>query len=230
LQGYSSEDVTVDGIAIVSSRANGDGVTLQSCRGFTVRNIFVRTWDDSLVVKNYAGNTEDLLFENNVIWTDLAQSMEIGYETNKGNREDPEIRNVTFRHNTVLYNLHKPVISIHNSDDCAVRDIVFEDTVVEHADMRFSNRLVEIQILESGWSTTYERGTVENVTIDGLRVISSSHDRLSAAVSGYGRSRFVKNVVFSGLDVMGKTGADALDFDVDTKNTERVVIRKEISK
>ncbi len=230
LQGYSSEDVTVDGVAIVSSRANGDGVTLQSCRNFTVKNCFIRSWDDSLVVKNYADNTENLLFEGNQIWTDLAQSMEIGYETNKGYRENAVIENITFRRNTVLFNLHKPVISIHNGDSCAVRHILYEDTVVEHADMTFSNRLVEIQILESGWSTTYERGTVEDVRIDGLRVLRSAHKNLTAEVSGFGRTYFVKDVVFSGVDVMGRKGAEALTYNVDGKNTEHVVIRKEASK
>ena len=227
LQGFSSEDVTVDGVAIVSSRANGDGVTLQSCRNVTVKNCFVRTWDDSLVVKNYTGNTENLTFEDNRIWTDLAQSMEIGYETNKGNRENAVIENVVFRRNTVLYNLHKPVISIHNGDSCDVRHILFEDTLVEHADMAFSNRLVEIQILESGWSTTYERGTIEDVEIRGLTVLQSTHDRLSAEVSGYGKSHFVKDVIFSGVDILGNRGKDALTYNVNVKNTEHVVVRRE---
>ena len=230
LQGYSSENVTVDGVAIVSSRANGDGVTLQSCRNVEVRNCFVRSWDDSLVVKNYAGNTDSLTFEDNQIWTDLAQSMEIGYETNKGYREDAVIENIVFRRNTVLYNLHKPVISIHNGDSCAVRHILYEDTVVEHADMAFSNRLVEIRILESGWSTTYERGTVEDVTIRGLRVLASSHSRLAAEISGYGKTYFVKDVVFSGVDILGNRENDALDYSVDGKNTEHVVVRKEVSR
>ena len=230
IQGYSSESVTVDGVAIVSSRANGDGITLQSCRDFLVKNSFVRTWDDSLVVKNYAGNTDNLTFEDNQIWTDLAQSMEIGYETNKGYRENAVIENITFRRNTVLYNLHKPVISIHNGDSCDVRHIVYEDTVVEHADMAFSNHLVEIQILESGWSTTYERGTVEDVTVSGLRVLASSHDKLAASISGFGRTYFVKDVIFSGLDVLGNTGGEALDFKIDSKNTEHIAVRKEASK
>ncbi|HHX13086.1 MAG TPA: hypothetical protein GX731_09700, partial [Clostridiales bacterium] len=88
LNSLSSNNETIDGVRIISSRPNGDGITLQSCENVTATNCFVRTWDDSLVVKNYEGNSSSITFRNNQLWTDLAQSMEIGFETNKGNRDN----------------------------------------------------------------------------------------------------------------------------------------------
>ena len=46
--------MSIDGVKIITARPNGDGITVQSSRNVTVSNSFVRTWDDSLVVKNYA--------------------------------------------------------------------------------------------------------------------------------------------------------------------------------
>lgn len=51
---YNCDDVSIDGVKIITARPNGDGITVQSSRNVTVSNSFVRTWDDSLVVKNYA--------------------------------------------------------------------------------------------------------------------------------------------------------------------------------
>ncbi|HCR41553.1 MAG TPA: hypothetical protein DIW41_11695, partial [Lachnospiraceae bacterium] len=57
LNSLSSKNEIIDGVRIVSSRPNGDGITLQSCENILVQNCFVRSWDDSLVVKNYAGDS-----------------------------------------------------------------------------------------------------------------------------------------------------------------------------
>ena len=98
----SSENAKISNIKIISARQNGDGITLQSCKNFVVENSFVRTWDDSLVVKNYQGNSDNIVFNNIKVWTDLAQSCEIGYETNKGNMKNSIISNITFKDITVF--------------------------------------------------------------------------------------------------------------------------------
>lgn len=51
---YSCDNVDISGVKIISARPNGDGISVQSCRNVTVRDSFIRTWDDSLVVKNYS--------------------------------------------------------------------------------------------------------------------------------------------------------------------------------
>ena len=91
---YKCETVTVDGINIVAARSNSDGITTQSCKNVTARNCFVRGWDDNLVVKGYDGNVKTILFENCVLWTDLAQSCEVGYETRADVMEDITFRNI----------------------------------------------------------------------------------------------------------------------------------------
>src|SRR5690606_17901139 len=98
-------------LKIITARANGDGVSVQSSSEVTMKDGFVRAWDDALVVKNVdRGNTNNVLFDDVTIWTDLAQSMEVGYETYGAKME-----NITFRNITVLHNFHKAAMSIHNS-------------------------------------------------------------------------------------------------------------------
>lgn len=219
---YSSSHVTIDNVKIISGRQNGDGFTFQSCTDHVVTNCFARTWDDSLVLKNYSGSTSDITFRDIQIWTDLAQSMEIGYETDKGMTLDPEISNVLFENITVLYNFHKPVISIHNSDDAYVHDITYRNIVVENAFMQGDNgnnkELIEMTLQNSGWSTvTDEFGSIDNVLIDGLTVINTLDGKIPASrFSGQGPENRITNVTIRNVTILGQpiTDLDALNASV----------------
>ena len=214
LNSYSSKNVTIDNVKIISGRQNGDGFTFQSCTNHTVTNCFARTWDDSLVLKNYSGSTKGITFRNIQIWTDLAQSMEIGYETDKGWTLDPEISDVLFEDITVLYNFHKPVISIHNSDDAYIHDIVYRNIVVENAMMQGDNgnnkELIEMTLLKSGWTTVKdEYGSIDNVLIDGLTVLNTVDGKTPASrFVGHNEKHRITNVTLRNVTINGQPITD----------------------
>ncbi|MBO7353170.1 MAG: hypothetical protein J6U61_02805 [Lachnospiraceae bacterium] len=211
---FASKRVTVDNVKIISGRQNGDGFTFQSCTDHLVTNSFARTWDDSLVVKNYAGSSKNITFRGVQIWTDLAQSMEIGYETDKGMTLDPEISDVTFEDITVLYNFHKPVISIHNSDDAFVHHIVYRNIVVENAFMQGDNgsnkELIEMSLAKSGWSTVKdEYGRVDDVLIDGLTVVNTADGNVPASrFAGQDEEHRITNVALKNISILGNRITD----------------------
>ena len=103
--------------------------------------------------------------------------MEVGYETNKGGKINATIQNITFQNMTVLHNFHKLVMSIHNADDAAVSDILFcnitvEDASMDKGDAGENAQLIDITIESSNnWSTTKNRGTVDNVKFGGIYVV-----------------------------------------------------------
>ena len=217
LNSYASSNVTIDNVKIISGRQNGDGFTFQSCTNHTVTNCFARTWDDSLVLKNYSGSTKGITFRNIQIWTDLAQSMEIGYETDKGLTLDPEISDVLFEDITVLYNFHKPVISIHNSDDAYVHDITYRNIVVENAFMQGDNgsnkELIEFTLQNSGWSTVTDAfGTIDNILIDGLTVLNTADGKVpESRFAGQGPENMITNVTIRNVTILGKEIASLED-------------------
>ena len=210
LNSYSSKNVTIDNVKIISGRQNGDGFTFQSCVDHQVANCFARTWDDSLVLKNYSGSTKGITFKNIQVWTDLAQSMEIGYETDKGLTLDPEISDVLFEDITVLYNFHKPVISIHNSDDAFVHGIVYRNIVVENAFMQGDNgnnkELIEMTLQNSSWSTVRDEfGSIDDVLIDGLTVINTPDGKAPRSrMSGMGEDNMITNVTLKNVTILGQ--------------------------
>ena len=173
--------VNIDNIKVISSRSNGDGISIQSSQNVYVTNSFLRTWDDSLVVKNYPlyndksveGTTKNINFSNCLIWTDLAQSMEIGYECVGEVMED-----ISFDNITVLHNYHKAVFSIHNANNAKIKNVSFTNITVEDASMGKGDGnkyLVDLRnVFNATWSTNHKitsLGTVDGVTISNVRVL-----------------------------------------------------------
>ncbi|MDR1669458.1 MAG: hypothetical protein LBR76_05825 [Oscillospiraceae bacterium] len=221
----SSENADISNIKVISGRQNGDGFTFQSCKNFVVRDSFCRSWDDTLVIKNYSSSlgSDNITFENIQIWTDLAQSMEIGYETNKGKMPNPEISNITFKDITVLYNFHKPVISIHNSDNAYIHDILYQNIVVENALMQGDNgrnkELIEMTLAKSGWSAvTDEFGITKGVVIDGLTVLNTADGKVPASrFAGADAEHQIEDVTIRNVTILGEaiTGLDAMNVRVE---------------
>ena len=229
-QAFDSENGVIDGVKIISARPNGDGITIQSCRNYDIKNCFVRTWDDSLVVKNYSTNSENITFSKMQLWTDLAQSMEVGYETNKGAKEDAAITGITFQDICVLNNFHKPVISVHNADDATVSDINFRNVTVENAQMGSGDGdeapyLIDLNIPKtSNWSTTKERGQIKNVTIENVTVLSGRD--LASRISGFDETHLVDGVTIKNLTVLGKKITDFNEgkFEINEDTTKNLTI------
>lgn len=228
-QAFNTIGGKIDNLKMITSRPNGDGISLQSCKSIKMENSFIRTWDDSLVVKNYDANSTTLRFKNIQIWTDLAQSMEIGYETNKGKKENSIIDDVSFENITVLHNFHKPVLSIHNADDTAVSNISYKNIVVEDASMGQGDgtpQLIDLKVLQnSTWSSTMERGTIKNVTIDGFKVLYGNKVILSA-IEGYDEEHNIDGVTIKGLNIKGKDikSFEEGGFTIDTLSTANLEI------
>lgn len=229
-QGNKTDNLTIDNLKIVSARPNGDGITLQSCENVKVTNCFVRSWDDSLVVKNYNKNSKNISFSNIQIWTDLAQSMEVGYETNKGRTENASITDVTFENIRVLHNFHKPVISVHNADDAAVSNILFKNIVVEDAQMGAGDAeempyLIDLNIaMNSNWSSTKERGTISGITIDGVEVLSGKFN--PSRIKGFDEEHSISDVTIKNLTILGEK-IDTFEegkFEIDEASTSNLHI------
>lgn len=177
---YFCKNVWIDNIKIISSRSNGDGISLQSCQDVQCKNSFVRSWDDSLVVKNYPihstsqqGTTKNIEFYNCILWTDLAQSMEIGFET-----IGKVMENITFDTIVVIHNYHKAPISIHNGNNADIKNIKFLNITIEDASMGLGDGtkvIVDFSTeFSATWSTnhmTTELGSIDEVLLKNILVL-----------------------------------------------------------
>lgn len=217
INAYFIEGLLINNIKIVTARANGDGISLQSCKNALVKHSFVRSWDDALVVKNYdRGTTENIRFENIIIWNDLAQSMEIGYEA-----YGDYIKNVVFNNITILHNFHKPAMSIHNADDAHISDIIFNNITIEDAQMNGDNQkenyddfLIDLNILYNlEWTKSgQQRGTIDKVIFNNI-VVKSGKTDLNTRINGFDANHKVTNVQFSNIQYLNKQVKSAADLN-----------------
>ena len=182
-----SDYVYFNNVKIISAKANSDGISIQSSRNIYIDSCFIRTWDDSIVVKSYLynKNSHDIYVKNCLIWTDLAQSMELGFETNRGKSDKPEMYNIEFKDITVLHQLHKAAISIHNADDTEIYNVLWENITIEEVDAPDNedgwNIWLDITNIAAcdfdipgsnpNWTTVQERGTIHDVTIRNVKVL-----------------------------------------------------------
>jgi|AGTN01.2.fsa_nt_gi Endopolygalacturonase len=209
---YKCDGVNITNLKIITARANGDGISVQSSKNVTVTTGFVRSWDDSLVVKNYdRGNTENVLFDGVVIWTDLAQSMETGFETN-GER----MTGVAFKNVTILHNFHKAAMSIHNSDDADITNVSYVNITLEDGQMLGDNRadgqndyLIDMTIAYSpDWSKqAAKRGRISNVVFNNIKVLSLA-DTVKSRMNGDGPATGISGVAINNLEIEGRTVTD----------------------
>ncbi len=187
---YNSNNVYLDNIKIISARPNGDGISIQSSSYVYVSDSFLRTWDDGIVLKNYSrNNTHDVYCDNIIFWTDLAQSMELGVETNagyNGTSANPAIYNVEFTNIDLIHVLHKAAISIHNGDNAEIYNVKWENVTME--DCRPGqgdgwNLWLDLTTCHArdfggaaSWSHNWDgTGTVHDVTLKNIQITSSTN-------------------------------------------------------
>lgn len=207
---------TVHNVKIISSRQNSDGISIQSAQRITITNSFVRSWDDSIVVKNYGSQASaGIDVRDVVVWTDLAQSLEIGVETNAGYDGQPnpvEISDVQYERVDIIHANHKAPISIHNGDNCDVHDISYTDVVVEDAEMGQGdgwNYLVDFTNMngaemggDPGWTHHDGYRQIRNVTVQNVKVLSGKRP---GARIGNGGNGNMSNIKISAVSFGGES-------------------------
>jgi polygalacturonase len=196
-----SSGIRIEDVKIVGARPNSDGIDLVGCRDSYINRCFVRAWDDCLCVKtDNTGNTNNINFSGCILWTDLAQSMEVGYET----RSDV-MSNITFKDIDVIHAFHKPVMSIHAGDRASIENVTWQDIRVEDAKLNSvpeDNLLMDLWIGSSVWSQDAERGKIKGVTFRNISVLGGKAMR--SRVHGFDGNHRISGVTFDNVTMMGK--------------------------
>lgn len=191
----------IEDVKIIGARPNSDGIDMVGCRDSYINRCFVRAWDDCLCVKSdNTGNTSNINFSGCTIWTDLAQSMEVGYET----RSDV-MSGITFKDIDVIHAFHKPVMSIHAGDRASIENVTWQDIRVEDVKLNSvpeDNLLMDLWIGSSVWSQDAERGKIKGVTFRNISVLGGKAVR--SRVQGFDANHRISGLTYDNITVMGK--------------------------
>jgi hypothetical protein len=219
LAAFGCSNVTISNVKLIGLwRYNADGIDVCNSQRVTVRNCFVRSFDDSLVVKGLKGcgtlPVQDVLFEGCVVWNDWGRALEIGAETCA-----PEITRVTYRNCDIVHTADV-ALDVQHGDRAAIKDVLFDNVRCEIDDVTYAPRiqhsrdeqfpahsqfcpgLLVLLIVKTAYSQDKERGTLENVMVRDCSVIGKR--RPPSLLQGFDAQHAVRNVTIANMRINGQ--------------------------
>jgi hypothetical protein len=187
------DSVMVDNIKIFGYRANSDGIDICNSRYVTVKNSFLRTMDDLIVVKadKGQGDAKHILATNCVLWNQLAHALSIGAEL-RDNVDD-----VVFTDCDVIHDKGREwSLRIYQCDAGLISNVRFENIRIEEA-----HKFISLWIGKAVWSRDKEFGNIRNVV---FKNITAAGTPLLVDLVGKDDEHGVKDVVFDNVKVNGQ--------------------------
>jgi len=138
LSAFGCQNLAISDVKLIGLwRYNSDGIDICNSQDVTISDSFIRSFDDSIVLKGvkWREETHDQLpvrnirASNLVVWCDWGRALEIGAETSA-----PEIADVVYRDIDIIRSTHI-AMDIQNGDRAHVHDIRYEDIRVEVDDI-----------------------------------------------------------------------------------------------
>lgn len=190
----NTSNITVDNVKILGYRANSDGIDICNSTDVTVKNCFIRTLDDLVIVKTLSGfnnKAERIVVENCILWSEVAHALSVGAEITK------DIDNVIFRNCDIIHDKGREwSLRVYQTDKGRVNNVTFENIRIEE-----SKKLMSLWIGKSdNWSTDQEYGHINNVT---FRDITAQGNPLTVDLTGYDAEHSVEGVTFNNITLNG---------------------------
>ncbi len=185
-------------------RYNSDGFDFVDCRDVHVSRCFVRSFDDSIVVKSFSKDGQDIrnvTVEDCVIWTDWGVSLGVTYETRTAHIEDIVFRDCDIVHNIAC----RGALTINPSDSAEISHVRFEKIRVEDA----RSGLVELVVEKTQWAKDEERGKIKDVIFRDVTVVGGPFP--FSRIKGWDETHGVADVTFENLIIHGKQILSAED-------------------
>lgn len=128
---FACTDAVLNDIKVVGHwKYNCDGIDIVNSSDITVKNSFIRAFDDVITLKGILPYRqlplENILVENCVLWCGWGRTLEIGLETIAEHYKNISFRNCDLIHNSAV------AIDIQCGDYAEVRDISYEDIRAEY--------------------------------------------------------------------------------------------------
>jgi hypothetical protein len=187
------DSVTVDNIKLLGYRANSDGIDICNSRYVTVKNCFIRTMDDLIVIKadKGQGDAKHILATKCVLWNQLAHALSIGAEL-RDNVDD-----VTFSDCDVIHDKGREwTMRIYQCDAGLVSNVRFENIRVEEA-----HRFISLWIGKAVWSRDTEYGHIQGVSFKNITATGSP---LTVDLVGIDAGHAVKDVTLQHIIMNGQ--------------------------
>lgn len=200
-----SSNVTIDNIKILGYRANSDGIDICNSRQVTVKNCFIRSNDDLIVIKTFRGEGEakQILIKNCVLWNQLAHPLSVGAELRE------PVSDVLFTDCDIIHDQGREwSMRVFQSDGTLARNITFNNIRIEE-----SHRLISCWIGKNANSEDKGLGQIRDITFSNIKATGNplSIEMISPGAQNVISGIRLKNVLMNSkplkLESIERTGA-----------------------
>ena len=163
-------------------RYNTDGIHPENSKNITIRNSFVRTFDDAIVFSGsriaydeHYTNMENIIVDSCVIWNDWGRALELGAGT-----VVDTIQNISFT-NCYIPHFTAVAMDIQNCDRAYIRNVHYRNIYIEDpiSDSlmvgttplvrKAWGKIIVLGIYGEFYSDDTVRGNINNITFDNIR-------------------------------------------------------------
>jgi hypothetical protein len=207
------DNITFDNIKLIGLwRYNADGIDIVNSKNVTIRNTFIRTFDDNIVIKGLKrayneqhNNIENIIVDNCVLWNDWGRAIEIGAET-----VADTIKNILFS-NCYIPHFTTVAMDIQNCDRAYIEDIHFKNISIEDP-ISDSLRIGKTPIVKKAWgkiivlgiygsfySADTIRGNISNIYFSNIRYNRTYPESIDSF--GYDSVSIEKKINYKNYDI-----------------------------
>ncbi len=235
-------NVLIDNIKLIGMwRYNADGCDFCNCTNAIIKNSFLRTFDDGIVIKGFKLNNhlplQNILAENCVLWCDWGRALEVGAETSA-----PYMSGIRFKNCDIITGCHV-MLDIQHGDCANMCDVYFEDIRIEYrgksecpalqeaddavysnTDEKFMPQLFAVIAGTTMWSIDEKSGPLKNVYFITIEVTSEDgRIPVSSEFTVSDGEEKIDGVFFENITVNGvKCTKEDLDITI-TKGVKNVI-------
>lgn len=194
-----SENVLVSGINVFGYTTNSDGIHFSASENAKATGCFVRSPDDIFVAYHY-GDTNNLIFENSVLWSDGGKIMLLGL-ADSGDISNVTMQNcdvITYQNVGHVYDLGG-FVQINATGNRTISDVLIKDIRIDKVRSAQAAQFLHIR----ADNDTYGSGFIKNITLENISHKSSCKvkSRISVSVPG----GMIEGITLKNVSVSNKT-------------------------
>lgn len=203
-----STDVTLHDVRSISHPQWGDGLNVfGGCSNILYDRVFCRNSDDCTTAyatrKGFSGSVRNVRMTNSTLWADVAHPIMIGLHGNPAVGDS--IVNLRYDNIDILCQSEPQIdyqgcLAINCGDGNYVKDVVFDNIRIEQI---HQGSILQMKV---GWNQKYctaAGGGIENVLFRNIRYYGQQPNM--SVITGYDAQHQIKNIIFEGLKINGKT-------------------------
>jgi hypothetical protein len=187
------DSIIFDNIKLIGLwRYNADGIDIVNSKNIIIRNTFIRSFDDNIVIRGSRRGAyneqyninENIIVDSCVLWNDWGRALEI-FESGRAGTVDDTIKNISFS-NCYIPHFTTVAMDLQNCDRGYIEDVRFEDISIEDPVLdsitlgitplftKAWGKIIVLGIYGSAYSADTIRGNINNIYFSNIRYNSTN--------------------------------------------------------